>query len=179
VAAIGSVGATGGCSKDLQSGTPPFDADGDVTRLQTISLDAFGTHDPACGAFNTSSVISSLRVSALKGSDYVQCPPGVTTGCQYTYDPVARSIRWIATATKPNGTKESDDDLHISFDWQNAGVPGACGDTHASDPNAICMVTEWRGFTTGPGPVGSGEAFGPSGIVLCDLNFSVGCPDQS
>jgi len=113
----------------------------------------------------------------LKGSDYVQCPTGVTTGCQYTYNPVARSIQWVASATKPNGSKESDDDVHISFTWQNAGTPGACG-AHPSDPNAICLVTEWRGFTTGPGPVGSGEAFGPSGIVLCDLDYSVGCPDQ-
>jgi Flp pilus assembly protein TadG len=178
VRAIGTVGASGGCSKDLQSGTPAFDADGDVTRLQTIGLDAFGTHDPACGGFNSSSVISSLTVSPLKGSDYVQCPAGVTTGCHYTYDPVARSIRWIANATKPNGTKESDDDLKISFNWQNAGTPGACGSTHTSDPNAICLVTLWKGFTTGPGPVGGGEAFGPSGIRLCDLNYSVGCPDQ-
>jgi Flp pilus assembly protein TadG len=176
-AAIGTVGASGGCSKDLQSGTPPFDADGDVAHLQTISLDAFGTHDPACGGFGTSSVISSLTVSPKKGSDYVQCPAGVITGCQYTYDPAARSIQWVANATKPNGSKESDDDLHISFNWQNAGTPGACGN-HPSDPNAICLVTEWRGFTTGPGPVGSGEAFGPSGIVLCDLDYSVGCPDQ-
>jgi hypothetical protein len=179
VRAIGTAGASGGCSKDLQSGTPPFDPDGDVTHLQTISLDAFGTHSPACGVFGTSSAISSLVVSPKKGSAYLQCPTGVITGCQYTYDPANRSITWVANATKPNGTKESDDDLHISFNWQNAGTPGACGDTHTSDPNAICLVTQWKGFTTGPGPVGSGSAWGPSGIVLCDLDYTVGCPDQS
>ena len=175
--AIGTVGASGGCSKDIQSGTPPFDADGDVTRLQTISLTAFGTYNPACGAFNSTSVISSLKVSPLKGADYVQCPTGVTTGCHYTYDAAANTIQWVATGTRRTGSKESDDDLHISFNWQNAGTSGACG-AHVSDPNAICLVTEWRGFTTGPGPVGSGSAWGPSGIVLCDLDYSVGCPDQ-
>ncbi len=84
--AIGTVGASGGCSKDLQSGSPAFDADGDVTRLQTINLTTFGTYGPACGGFNSASAISSLVVSPKKGSNYVQCPPGVTTGCHYTYD---------------------------------------------------------------------------------------------
>jgi hypothetical protein len=40
-------------------------------------------------------------------------------------------------------------------------------------------VTEWRGFTTGPGPIGGGTNFGPSGIKLCDLTFAAGCPDQT
>jgi Flp pilus assembly protein TadG len=176
-AAIGTPGVGATCSKDLQSGSPAFDADGDVTTLQPIDLTAFGTYGPACGSFSSASTITNLKLSPLKGADYVQCPSGVTTGCHYTYDPNTKTIQWVATGTGRVGTKESDDDVHISFDWDNAGTPGACG-IHPSDPNAICLVTEWRGFTTGPGPIGSGTNFGVGGITLCDLDYSVGCPDQ-
>ncbi len=175
--AIGTLGANGTCSKDLQSGSPAFDADGDVTTLQTIDLTAFGTYGPACGVFSASSNISSVTVTPKRGTAYVQCALGQTTGCHYTYDPNTKKITWIATGTRRTGTRESNDDLHISFGWANAGTPGACG-VQSSDPNAICLVTEWRGFTTGPGPIGAGTNFGVGGITLCDLDYSVGCPDQ-
>ena len=58
------------------------------------------------------------------------------------------------------------------------GTSGACG-VHQSDPNAICLVTEWRGFTTGPGPVGGGTSFGPTGVALCNLTLKAGCPDKT
>jgi hypothetical protein len=64
----------------------------------------------------------------------------------------------------------------VSFNWKFSDSPGACGN-HNSDPNAICLVTEWRGFTTGPGPIGGGQSFGVNGIKLCDLNYKAGCPD--
>ena len=177
-AAIGTAGTSGTCSKDIESGTPPFDADGDVTTLQTIDLVSFGTYGPACGSFSSASSISNVTLSSTKGANYVQCPTGVTTGCHYTYDPNTKTVQWVATGTKRTGSKEGDDDVHISFSWSNAGTPGACG-VRDSDPNAICLVTEWRGFTTGPGPIGTGTNFGPSGIKLCDLDYTVGCPDQS
>jgi hypothetical protein len=177
-AAIGTAGTSGTCSKALQSGTPAFDADGDVIPGQTVNLTTFGTYGPACSGYSAASNITSVTVTPKKGSPYGQCPTGVTTGCHYSYDPNTKTITWVATATKRSGKGESDDDLQISFGWQNAGTPGACG-IHPSDPNAICLVTEWRGFTTGPGPIGAGTNFGVGGIKLCDLDYSLGCPDQS
>ena len=177
VAAIGTPGASDTCSKDLESGAPPFDDDGDVVPNQTVDLVSFGTYGPACGVFSSASEITTVSVTPNKGSAYVQCPVGVTTGCHYTYDATTKTITWVATGTQRVGSKERDDDLHISFGWQNQGTPGACG-IHDSDPNAICLVTEWRGFTTGPGPIGNGTNFGVSGIKLCDLEYAAGCPDQ-
>jgi hypothetical protein len=109
---------------------------------------------------------------------YVLCAPGQTNGCNYTYDAASRTVTWTGSQTRATGNKESDDDLHISFRWQNTGTEGACG-THTSDPNAVCLVTVWKGFTTSPGTVGVGPDFGSEAIKLCDLGFAVGCPDQT
>ena len=108
----------------------------------------------------------------------MRCATGQTSGCHYTYDAATRTVTWTGSPTQAAGSKERDDDLRISFGWQNTGTEGACG-TRTSDPNAICLVTEWQGFTTAPGTVGVGPDFGVSGIKLCDLDFAVGCPDES
>jgi Flp pilus assembly protein TadG len=175
-AAIGAQGTTGTCAEDLQ----PFDADGDVTTGQQINLNSFGLSNGQCFSSAPDSIDpATLVISPLKSSlpAYVQCAPGQTSGCEYTYDAASRTVTWTGSKTRSTGAKESDDDLRISFGWQNAGVQGACG-IRQSDPNAICLVTEWKGFSTAPGPIGVGPDFGVSGIKLCDLGFAVGCPDE-
>lgn len=175
-AAIGTPGASGTCAKDFQ----PFDANGDVTMGQTINLDSFGLYTGQCFASAPDTIDpASLVIRPLKSSlpAYVQCLPGQTSGCNYTYNAATRTVQWTGSPTQPAGSKESDDDLRISFGWQNTGTKGACG-THTSDPNAICLVTQWLGFTTAPGTVGSGPDFGVSGIKLCDPTLAVGCPDK-
>jgi Putative Flp pilus-assembly TadE/G-like len=53
---------------------------------------------------------------------------------------------------------------------------GACAG-HRSDPNAICLVTQWEGFTTGAGGVGGGTSFGAESVALCDRSLQT-CPGQ-
>jgi Flp pilus assembly protein TadG len=172
--AIGTPGATGTCAHDFE----PFDNDGDVTTGQTIDLNSFGLHNDQCFSSAPDTIDpASLVIRPLKNTlpPYVQCAPAQTSGCNYLYED--GTVTWTGSPTQAAGTKESDDDLRISFGWQNTGVEGACG-TRTSDPNAICLVTQWQGFTTAPGTVGVGPDFGTSGIKLCDLGFSVGCPDE-
>ena len=89
-----------------RAAAPPLDADGDVARLETISLDAFGT---TIRRRARSDLVGDLvlTVSPLKGSDYVQCPTGVATGCQYTYNPVAGGIQWSPARPSRNGSRRA------------------------------------------------------------------------
>jgi Flp pilus assembly protein TadG len=172
--AIGTPGAQGTCSNDFE----PFDANGDINTGETINLNSFGLYNGQCFSAAPDTIDpASLVIRPLKNTlpPYVMCAPGQTSGCNYTYS--AGAVTWTGSSTKPSGSKESDDDLRISFGWQNTGTEGACG-THTSDPNAVCLVTEWKGFTTTPGTVGVGPDLGVDAIKLCDLGFAVGCPDQ-
>jgi Flp pilus assembly protein TadG len=174
--AIGTPGAQGTCAEDFQ----PFDANGDISTGQTINLNSFGLYNGQCFSSAPDTIDpATLVIRPLKNNlaPYVLCLPGQTSGCNYTYDAGSRTVTWTGSSTHPNGSKESDDDLRISFGWQNTGTEGACG-AHTSDPNAICLVTQWKGFTTTPGTVGVGPDFGVDAIKLCDLGFAVGCPDE-
>ena len=79
------------------------------------------------------------------------------------------AVWWDATS-KNVGNK-------VTFDWTvngTPGSPGACG-VRASDPNAVCLVTKWLGYTDQNGTVGSGASFGAQGHVLCDFDYN-SCP---
>jgi hypothetical protein len=174
--AIGAPGATGTCAEDFQ----PFDLNGDISSGQTINLDSLGLFNGQCFSSAPDTIDpATLVIKPLRNSlpAYVQCAPGQISGCNYTYNAASRTVTWTGSPTRASGTRESDDDLQISFGWQNAGIKGACG-IRTSDPNAICLVTEWKGFSTAPGPIGVGPNFGVSGIKLCDLDFAAGCPDE-
>jgi hypothetical protein len=95
-------------------------------------------------------------------------PGDASPACGYWYDPVARQITWRS----PN-----ESDLKVEYGWSMNGTTGACG-SRPSDPNAICIVTEWRGFTTSSGPIGSGKNFGVSAFALCSLELGT-CPEES
>jgi Flp pilus assembly protein TadG len=143
------------------------------TTNQSLDLDAITSATSGwagCSSSPTDTAVilpSDVTITAGNGNPYVQCPPPGTAGCAYTYDPTYHVVNWVG----PDVTGTS-----VSFNWKFADSPGACG-THTPDPNAVCLVTEWRGFTTGPGPIGGGKSFGVNGIKLCDLNYKAGCPD--
>jgi len=156
--AIGTVGASGTCTMSKVGLTT-----GQVKALS----DSYGTS--GCPSSSPDNLLASgVHVYPKKGSEYTQCAPGNTSPtCAYWFDPAARTITWRAKA---------DPDLKVVYGWSMNGTPGACG-IRPSDPNAICLVTQWKGFTTGPGPVGEGEDFGAQSIVLCDRNLG-SCPGQ-
>lgn len=72
-------------------------------------------------------------------------------GTDYRYDPATRTLTWLDDKPKS---------LTISFDWTFTSG-GACPD-HASNPNAVCLVTQWMGTRIG-------------GQEPCDQQAS--CPD--
>lgn len=159
-AAIGTEGASGTCTLSTSSLT-----NGEVKPL----ADSYGSGG-GCPSSSPDNVLASdVHISPKRGAEYVQCAPGdASPSCGYWYDPVARTITW----RQPNAT-----DLKIEYGWSMNGTEGACGN-RPSDPNAICIVTEWRGFTTSSGPIGSGQNFGVSAFALCDLELG-SCPEES
>jgi Flp pilus assembly protein TadG len=155
-AAIGTPGATGSCTMS-------------TTSLNTGEVKAVADSYGSSGCPSVSpDTISSVTITPKKGSVYTQCAPGDTSpSCAYWWDPAARTITWRAASAT---------DLKIEYGWSMNGTPGACG-IRPSDPNAICLVTQWKGFTTGPGKIGEGEDFGAQSIILCDRNLG-SCPGQ-
>ena len=79
-------------------------------------------------------------------------------------------LSWWDSASK-------DVDNKVKFGWTVNGTPatpGFCG-IRASDPNSICLVMKWLGYTDINGTVGSGVTFGTQGHVLCDFDYN-SCP---
>jgi Flp pilus assembly protein TadG len=159
-AAIGTTGASGTCALSKASLT-----NGQVKPLSDTYGSGGGCPTGAPDNLNAADV----HIYPKNGPEYRQCAPGdITATCGYWYDPVARQITW----RQPNAT-----DLKVEYGWSMNGTEGACG-TRPSDPNAICIVTEWRGFTTSSGAIGSGQNFGVSAFALCDLELGT-CPEES
>jgi hypothetical protein len=157
-AAIGIPGANGIC-------TPAIGA---FTNGQVWDLSNSYTGSGGCPS-STPDTISNVTITGKKGATYNQCAPGDPNGsCAYWYDPSGKTITWRTAAAN---------NLKVQYDWSMNGTPGACG-SHPSDPNAICLVTEWRGFTTAPNGFGSGEDFGVHAFALCDLEIG-SCPEES
>ena len=154
-AAIGEPGAAGTCTMAVSSL-----AFGQVKNL----ADSFGVNGCPSGP----DTVSAVHIYPKKGNEFIGCAPGdLSMSCAYWYDTTLRRITW-RTATTTN--------LKIQYDWSMNGTEGACG-IHASDPNAICLVTSWQGFVTTPGRVGGGAGFGLGAVVLCDRTLGT-CPDQ-
>ena len=159
-AAIGSAGASGTCTPTI----------GSFTTGQTWNLSSsYGTGGGCPTGAPDSVAAGTVEIAPKKGLPYTQCLPGdLSAGCAYWYDATARTITW-RTAAATN--------LKITYGWSMNGTAGACG-IHPSDPNAICLVTEWRGFSTTGGTIGEGEDFGVSAFALCDLELGT-CPEEN
>jgi Flp pilus assembly protein TadG len=157
-AAIGSAGVSGTCQGSTVSGH--FNA-GQVFPLSNL----YGTS--GCPS-STPDTLTNVKVTTKNNKSYVACP---ASPCDYTYDAVSQTITWGATPTQPN-----EEAVKISYDWSFKGAAGACGN-RSRDPNALCLVTEWRGFVAGPGKPGAGTDFGVRSIRLCDIPLG-NCLDQ-
>jgi Flp pilus assembly protein TadG len=143
---------------------------GAFTTNQVWSLSSSYTGAGGCPSSSPDTInASDVHVYPKKGAEYNRCAPGdASASCAYWYDPDARSITWrTAPATA----------LKVQYGWSMNGEPGACG-YRPSDPNAICLVTEWHGFRTAAGPIGDGEDFGATAFALCDLQLG-SCPEES
>jgi Flp pilus assembly protein TadG len=121
-----AIGGTGSCSVTRSfSLTPPND-----------------TYDLALSACELSNLnypgVSTDPWPLLqKGND----PPFVHD-VDYSYDPDTKIVTWL----RPTGATG----VKVQWDWATSGL---CG-VRPSDPNARCLITEYRGFTTDPGSVG-------------------------
>ena len=167
-AAIGTAGLNGNCNnKSLPAG---------LVTGQTLDLAAFATAN--CGAPAKVDNIPFASVVVTDGAKknpktYVGCKTGLglpacSGNWDYSYNETTKILTWHHAAS----TTEK-----ISFNWSTNGTPGVCPG-HSSDPNAICMVTEWRGFTNSDGPIcDTCTNFGAINIILCDRTLKT-CPGQ-
>ncbi|MEX1262578.1 MAG: pilus assembly protein TadG-related protein [Actinomycetota bacterium] len=161
-AAIGTPGTGGTCTL----------ANASLTSGQVKPLsDTYGSGGGCPSGSPDNLNASDVHIFPKESSDpeYRQCVPGdLSPSCGYWYDSVARQITWRSA----NATG-----LKVQYGWSMNGTEGACG-SRPSDPNAICILTEWKGFTTSSGPIGSGKNFGVSAFALCDLGLGT-CPEES
>lgn len=145
--AIGSFGANGQCILTLPSLTNGTTA---LTSILSTTPNTKGcptTAPPVSG-------ITNVTVSYPSPKTTVTC--GTTAPCLYN---TSTGVLTWSGGTKANAS--------IKFDWAFSNTAGACG-THTSDPNAICLVTVYKGFVTSSGVIG-GADFGARTIRLCEL----------
>jgi len=159
-AAVGTAGVNGTCSPAISA----------FTTGQTWSLSSsYGTGGGCPSSTPDTVASSSVHIFPKKGAEYTQCAPGdLSASCAYWFDATARTITWRAAPAN---------NLKVTYGWSMNGTAGACG-IHPSDPNAICLVTEWQGFSTTGGTIGEGEDFGVSAFALCDLTIG-SCPEET
>lgn len=143
------------------TGTKDFKTNG------TLSLNGFGTQTAPtsggpCPAASTDTIgLSDITLKKTSPSKtYKGCASAGKT-CDYLYNASTHVITWLGTVT-PNVT--------VTFKWSRTTstiVPGICGQAPDNTPsNAYCIETEWRGYSTTPGPVGNGEDFGIKSVQL-------------
>jgi Flp pilus assembly protein TadG len=160
-------GTGGTCSKDFQ----PFDVDGDIATGQTFTLNAFGSFN-SCFT-GTPDAIGDLKISPKKGLDYTMCAAGQLTGCDYRYDSSSRTVTWMRASTVTTGNQEADDDLHVSFTWQNGGP---CGIPPAGTNSGHCLVVDYVDLQVGGSRPGEGD---PNSNIraykLCDPAIAGSC----
>jgi hypothetical protein len=138
--------------------------------IDSIPWDAAQSNNPAAP------VSTTFKVYWKQGNNrtyYKGCDVGGTApACDYVYNPTTFTLQWVNAANRNDGKTKL-----VDLQWNvNAtpGTPGACG-IRASDPNAICLVTQWLGYTDQNGTIGNGPSFGAQGHVLCDFDYN-SCP---
>jgi hypothetical protein len=175
------------CAVDC-GGTPPtIGSCPNSATLGTASSGAYGLGGwdlnaiavSLCGASKAPDSITNVAVSKKVGpvlTKYTACTtPGVPAGCDYVYDATTHHLDWYNAVTRTGANT-----YNINFDWTINGIaptPGICSG-HTSDSNAICIQTEYLGFSTGGNQICPDcENFGTFGYVLCDRTLGT-CPDQ-
>jgi hypothetical protein len=94
---------------------------------------------------------TGLGVSNLKLSSGPSLSPTVyQEGVDYSFDPALHEVTWLRN--------EAVADVRVDWDWATPGSGGKCG-ARPSDPNAICLVTIWKGYRVG-GVAGGGQDLG-------------------
>jgi hypothetical protein len=158
--AIGT-SASGSCNWSNQNFTT-----GSLTQLTS----SFGTGG-GCPTTSPTTVLN-FQITSKNNPQPIPCltltPVRTPANCDFFFDPVLRTIRWVGPAVTG---------VNVEYDWSTVVTAGACPG-HAPDPNAICLVTEWRGFTTSTGGICLNcPSFGADNILLCDRTLAT-CPGQ-
>jgi hypothetical protein len=138
--AIGTLGSMGDCLKNHGFNT------NDVLDLDTIN-------GSGCPNTSQTDILNPLPPSLLSknGTPFVE-------NVDYTYDAANHVVTWTGADT--NG-------VDIKFHWEIYPTKGKCG-THASDPNAVCLVASWQGYQPGGFDPGGGIDFGVRAIRLSE-----------
>jgi hypothetical protein len=107
-------------------------------------------------------------ITNAAGAQYKQCAwDDLDPTCDYWFGKDTHLIAWR------HGPVVTGDRIKFRYDF------GAACSGHVRTSTAICLVTQYNGYTTGPGPLGGGENFGAEGIRLCDPAIASSCPAGS
>jgi len=142
--------------------------------IDSVAFDAARSTDPSAASSVTFKTYYKTGNGAQAVRTYYKgcLAGGPIAGCDYTYNPATFTLQWVNATTQSDGKTKL-----IDAQWTVNGTPstpGACG-VRSSDPNAVCLVTTWLGYTDLNGTVGTGPSFGPQGHVLCDFTYN-SCP---
>jgi hypothetical protein len=161
-AAKGTAGANGSCTW-----THDF-----LSASTTQLSDSYGAN-ATCPASKPDSILN-LQIAAGGRNGAVQQPCTTLTpvpaplGCMYFFDTTQNTITWVGLPLL--GAK-------VTYDWSFNGT-GPCGYHPDAGGNAVCLITQWKGFTTDTGGVCTTcPSFGLTNILLCDRTLKT-CPGQ-
>jgi len=182
-AAIGTPGVApqpGNCNGDALGNTTTTDTTLTSTGTQYGGWYLPDFADLSCGASRPADSINQpVTVTTNNNKALTPCtdvnPSPTPPSCDFYYNPTTKILSWWNLTTKDIKNK-------VTFGWTVNGTPdspGACpgpnNTARQSDPNALCLVMTWLGYTDKNGSVGSGQSFGTQGEVLCDFTYN-SCP---
>jgi hypothetical protein len=127
-----------------------------------------------------SSVSVTRKVGSVTTTFFKCTPTQISALCDYRYnEDNASTVGGIAPLTLQwvNPLTAGLTNKMINLNWNVDGTPptlGYCG-LHASDPNAVCIVTTWQGYSTRGSVIGEGPDEGTRGFILCDFQYD-SCP---
>ncbi len=161
-AAKGTAGANGSCTwtKDF------------IPATTTPLSSSFGTGNQCPTSLPDSVTNLTITAAGKKGAVQQPCttitPVPAPLGCAYFYDTTQNTIRWVGLPQLG---------AVVTYDWSFNGT-GPCGYHPSAGGNAVCLLTQWEGFSSSTGTICTTcPNFGVTNILLCDRTLAT-CPGQ-
>jgi hypothetical protein len=140
-----------------------------ITTTTTPLSDSFGTGNGCPTSLPGSIVNLVIKTAGSPGRVLQPCttltPLPTPVGCTYLFDNKQNTIRWVGLPQL---------NAIVTYDYGS----GPCGYHPEAGGNAVCLITQWKGFTTGHSRIcPTCPSFGLTNILLCDRTLKT-CPGQ-